>query len=105
MRKILFGVISKLGVHIRTTKSHWELISEVKHPEIKGRETEVQNCLADPDEVRISQDDEDVYLYYSRWRQKYFICVVARPLNKSGFIVTCYVTKRIQEGTLVWTKS
>ena len=103
MSKILFEVVSKLGVSIRTTESHWKLITEIKHPEIKGLESEVKLTLLDPSEIRISQDDENVYLYYSVY-EKYFLCVVARHLNHEGFIITCYLTSKIKEGERAWKK-
>jgi len=98
---IYFEVVSKLGVKIRTTKSHWDLITLIKHPIIQGLESEVKNCLCQPVEIRLSQDSKEVYLYYARWT-KYWLCVVARHLNGEGFIVTAYVTDKIKEGDVVW---
>lgn len=65
-RIVLFEVISKLNKKIRVTLYHWELISERKHIELKDREKEVELTLIDPVEVRRSQDDRDVYLYYKK---------------------------------------
>lgn len=82
---IHFEVKTQSGKIIRTTQSHWELISKLKHPEIEGKEAEVKQCLSNPIEIRKSSEDNDVYLYYHPYG-KYFICVVARHLNGEGFI-------------------
>ncbi|MBI3582471.1 MAG: DUF4258 domain-containing protein [Nitrospinae bacterium] len=100
---IYFEVKTVSGKIIRTTHSHWELISKLKHPEIDGKESEVKNCLSEPFEIRRSSEDPNVYLYYSSY-QKYFICVVARHLNGEGFIITAYLTDKIKEGEIVWKR-
>lgn len=100
---IHFEVRSALGKLIRTTHSHWELITILKHPEIDGKETEVKKCLSDPVEIRMSSEDQNVYLYYLPY-EKYYICVVARHLNEEGFIITSYITDKIKEGETVWKK-
>ena len=101
--EILFEVKTATSKVIRTTQSHWELISKLKHPEIEGKETEVKNCLINPVEIRKSSEDPDVYLYYLPYMQ-YYICVVARHLNGDGFIITAYLTDKIKEGEVVWKK-
>lgn len=88
---------------IRTTHSHWELITKVKHPEIEGKEAEVKQCLSNPVEIRKRSEDNDVYLYYHPY-EKYFICVVVRHLNGEGFIITAYITDKIKEGEIVWKR-
>ena len=98
-----FEVCSKLNRLIRITKSHWDLITLVKHPIIKGKEILVKGCLQEPREIRLSQDDKSVYLYYKQWG-KYYLCVVAKHLNKEGYIITIYATDKIKEGEKVWRK-
>jgi hypothetical protein len=91
-----FQILSKLNKLIRITKSHWDLITLVKHPIIRNKESFVKDCLQNPEEIRLSQDDKTVYLYYSRW-DKYYLCVVAKHLNGDGYIITIYITDRIKE--------
>ncbi len=100
---IYFKVKSFSGKIIRTTRSHWELITKVKHPEMKGKEAEVKECLRNPVEIRRSADDPDVYLYYLPY-DRHFICVVVRYLDGDGFIITSYITDKIKEGETVWKK-
>lgn len=101
--EIYFEVTCRLGKRIRTTKTHWSLISEVKHLEIAGQEGKVKETLIDPEIIRISEENTRVYLYYRRFG-KYYLCVVARHLNDEGFIITCYFTKKIKEGEEIWRK-
>jgi hypothetical protein len=100
---IYFEVKASTGKVIRTTRSHWELIVKLKHPEIDGKENVVKECLSNPSEVRKSSDDSDVYLYYLAY-EKYYICVIVRRLNGDGFIITAYITDRIKEGESIWKK-
>lgn len=71
--------------------------------EIEGMEEQVKKALEDPDEIRISQDDIDVYLYYRRL-DKHQIVVVARHLNDKGFIITAYITDKVKEGKQIWKR-
>ena len=100
---IYFEVKAITGKVIRTTRSHWELIAKLKHPEIDGKENEVKECLSNPSEIRKSSDDSDIYLYYLPY-MKYYICVVTRHLNGEGFIITAYITDKIKEGENIWKK-
>jgi hypothetical protein len=97
-----FEVVTPLGVCIRTTPSYWEKIITFKHPIMAGQEEAVQQTLREPSEIRQSQSDLDVYLYYKP-DPPYFICVVARHLNGDGFIITTYRTNRIKIGASIWT--
>lgn len=103
LAEIHFQVISKLKTQIRITKKYWKVIVSVKHPSIKGKEIEVKECLRNPDFIRISKSDKNVYLFYKK-QGKYFLCVVVRHFNKQGFIITTYLTYKIKEGELIWQK-
>jgi hypothetical protein len=100
---VIFSIECKSGKSIRTTRSHWELITRIKHPEVEGMEETVKECLSNPVEMRRSSEDRHVYLYYLP-AGKYFLCVVARHLNGDGFIITAYLTDKIKEGETVWKK-
>ena len=99
----LFEVSTPLGFRVRTTSPYWTILQH-KHPEIGGRLRDVQQCLTDPDQVRQSRQDAAVYLFY-RSAPPYHLCVVAKCLDGAGFIVTCYLTDAIKEGTRVWPTS
>jgi hypothetical protein len=59
----LFPVLTPLGFSVRTTANYWVLI-EAKHPKLRGRLAEVAQVLRVPEEIRRSQRDPTVYLFY-----------------------------------------
>lgn len=101
--EMAFTVKSQEGWLIQTTKTYWDIITNIKHPSVRGEEKYVKETLASPDEIRISRRDKDIYLFYKKYTNKY-LCVVTRIQKKSGFIVTVYYTRKIKEGTIKWKK-
>ncbi len=89
---------------MRVTRAYWELITTVKHPIMTGREAEVQETLTNPDEIRVSQSDPKVYLFYKSKDIKRWVCAVAKRLNDDGFLITAYPTDAIKEGVAIWPK-
>jgi hypothetical protein len=98
-----FFAATPLGFTVRTTESYWELLL-LKHPEITGRERDVQETLSRPQQIRRSLRDDKVYLFY-RAEGGYYLCVVAKALDREGFVITAYVTDSIKEGERVWPTS
>lgn len=90
-------VNSVLNKRIRITKDYWNRIVETKHKIMKGKKKIVEETLKNPDEIRISRKDQNVFLYYKRLNGKYN-CVVAKHLNGTGFIITAYITDKIKIG-------
>ena len=76
----------------------------VKHPIMSGRENQVKEVLENPDEIRRSRSDNDVYLFYKLERHKRWICAIVRRLNGDGFLITTYPTDAIKEGKQLWPK-
>lgn len=102
---IYFSVQTPKGIIIRTTKSYWVRITTVKHPSIVKYEKQVKDALQDPDEVRKSQQDERVHLYYKHIG-KLHICVVADHIQETeGYVITAYLTDRIKEGEQIYVKT
>ena len=99
--EIYFEVVSKLEKRIRTTEKYWRIITNIKHPSVKGKEAEIKRTLENPDFIRRSKTDENVYLYYKK-QNKHFLCVVVKHSDKQGFIITTYLTYKIKEGELIW---
>ncbi|WP_024750290.1 hypothetical protein [Crocosphaera subtropica] len=97
-----FEIVTPLGIKVRTTLSHWTKIITIKHPIMAGQENIVKQTLQFPTEIRRSKTDLDVYLYY-KYQLPYFVCVVAKHLNRDGFIITAYRTNNIKRGDLIWT--
>lgn len=91
---------------MRTTRQYWELILR-KHPEITGLETEVQQALRQPESIRRSTQDRQVYLFYKFYKAMlpYHLTAVVKRLNGDGFVITCYLTDKIKEGEQIWLTS
>ena len=103
-KDVLFEVMTPLGFRVRVTHGYWDLIVNVKHPVMAGREDDVRNALENPDEIRQSKSDEDVYLFYKAEREKRWICAVSKQTGESGFLITTYPTDAIKEGVQIWHK-
>jgi hypothetical protein len=100
---ILFTVPTPLGFTVRTTHQYWELIQR-KHPEVIGKEADVQGCLRQPKQVRRSTQDRAVYLFYVS-QPPYYLVVVVKRLNGTGFIITSYLSDKVKEGETAWPTS
>ena len=98
---MLFIVESKIKKKISISKEHWKHISEIKHPEVSGLENEIKQTIISPIEIKRSNSDKNVYLYYSKYKSN-FLCVVIRYLNGNGFIITIYITSKIKKGEILW---
>jgi len=100
----LIEVATPLGFTVRCTRRYWEFIVTHKHPVLRGRDAEVAQTLADPDEIRRSRKEPSVLLFYRggvpRW-----LCAVARREGGSGFLITAYPTDTIKAGEAIWTRS
>lgn len=102
--EVLFAVETPLGFHVRTTVSYWTIITTIKHPVMLGREADIQETLRTPDEVRLSQTDEQIYLFYRFDGRKRWVCAVTKRLGEDGFLVTAYRTSGIKEGIRIWPR-
>jgi hypothetical protein len=101
----LFSVATVMGFTVRVTKSQWERIISVKHPVMVGKEDDVRLGLSDPEEVRQSKVDPDVFLFYRPHGPGRWLCAVAKRVdNDDSFLITAYPTDAIKEGERRWTK-
>jgi len=98
-----FEITTPLDIHVRTTREYWGYIVNIKHRAMAGKEQIVKDTLFQPDEIRRSKVDKNVFLYYKRKDNKIY-CAVARHEGKDGFLVTAYITDKIKEGEVVWKK-
>ncbi len=99
---MLFQIPTPLGIAVRTTNAYWQYLVDKKHPIMRGKEDVVRATLSEPDEIRQSRIDEDVYLFYREFDKLY--CVVTRKAEGFGFVVTAYPTDKVKEGELVWKR-
>jgi len=101
---VLFEVETPLGFSVRTTVHYWELITTIKHPVMQGCEETIKLTLEAPDEVRLSQRDEQVYLFYRSDGERRWVCAVTKRLEGGGFLVTAYRKSGVKEGKQIWHK-
>ena len=99
-----FRVSTPIGFSVYATSLYWQFIVTVKHPNMAGREEQVQDALRSPHEIRQSRRDSSVYLFYHQERSYRWTCVVVKRLNSEGFVVTTYSTDAIKEGVSVWAR-
>jgi hypothetical protein len=99
--ELFFEVETPLGVVVRTTPAYWARIVTFKHPVMRGREELVKRALQEPTEVRRSNSDSTVHLYYVP-DPPYIVCVVVKSNEQIGFVVTAYRTDKIKEGEPLW---
>jgi len=97
--EIYFEITTPLRIKIRTTKQYWDYLINIKHQVIKGKEKIVKEVLFNPDEIRKSRTDEDVFLYYKKIDKLY--CVVTKHEGEEGFLVTAYPTDKVKEGEVI----
>mgnify|MGYP000943738358 CR=1 FL=1 len=103
--EILFEAMTPLGFRVRVTRDYWELIVSIKHPVMAGREQDVRMTLEQPDEIRQSKSDKNVYLFYKSERAKRWLCAVSKRADETeGFLITTYPTDAIKEGAQIWRK-
>ena len=100
--EILYEVETPLGFRVRVTVEYWNVIVTIKHPAMLGREADVHDVLKNPDEIRLSRKDPDVYLFYKLERIGRWVCAVTRRLDGEGFMITAYPTDAVKEGERIW---
>ena len=99
-----FEVLSKTGKIIRTSESYWKKIVAFKHPVMKGKKRFVKKAIEEPDAIKQSEKDENVFLYYRKFIRRY-VCVVVRHENGGGFIISIFPVDVVKKGKIVYEKS
>ncbi len=100
---IIFSSPCVLGKRIRLSETRWTLICTRKHPELAGRQVLVARPIHDAVFVRRSRYDSSIYLYYLAYNE-YWLCVVCRIENGTGYVVTAYLTDRMKKWDDLWTR-
>jgi hypothetical protein len=103
-RDTLFKARTPLGFTVRVTRSQWTVITTIKHPVMAGCEAEVRIVLEEPEEIRRSKSDANVYLFYRSRHTRRWVCAVTKREDGSGFLITAYPTDAIKEGERIWPK-
>jgi hypothetical protein len=101
---LFIEIVTPLGFSVRCTKDYWDFIVSEKHPTLKNHEEDIKKVLSDPDEIRRSKKDHDVFLFYRGQSPRWF-CAVTKRENGNGFLITAYPTDAIKAGEVIWKKS
>lgn len=88
------------GRELRLTAERLEHIE--RRPEMTDQLGNLERTLADPDEVRVSNQDEAVQLFYRHFprtpvTEKYLL-VVANVGSNDPFVITAFFTDRVKSG-------
>ena len=100
----LFEIMTPLGFKVRVTRANWELIVSIKHPVMANKLSNVQDTLKNPDEIRLSKSDPNVYLFYKSQHIGRWVCAVSKQIDYEGFLITAYPTDAIKEGEHIWPR-
>lgn len=69
---------------------------------MRDRLSIVKEVLHNPDEIRKSKVDNNIFLYYRHSDKLY--CAVCRHIDGEGYLITAYPTDKIKEGQVIWKK-
>ena len=87
-------VVSVNGIPIRLTQERWAHISE-EHGELADMQTSVMDVVASP--LRIYAGHEGELLAVREVEAGKMLVVVYRELEVDGFVITAFMTRRIQQ--------
>lgn len=89
------------GTEIRLTDERREHIE--RRPEMENQLERIEETLQDPDELRVSDQDETVRLYHRRYAEtpvtEKILLVVVKYDVDSPFVITAFFTDRLKSGT------
>lgn len=85
---------------VRLTDERLEHIEQ--RPEMEGQTDRVEETLKEPGDVRKSEQDEAVFLYYRQYDEtpvtEKYLLVVVKVGTESPFVITAFYTDRIKSG-------
>lgn len=93
---VLF-VESTLGVRIKIVLTGWNLISEIKHPELSGKLLDAIETLKKPNIVLRDKKDASVFHYHRKVNGKY-LRLVCKHYNDEGFLITAHYIRKPKGG-------
>ena len=93
---MIFEITDKSKRNIRLTKERWKHIN-ADHPEVAPLLEEVKTTLQIPTKITSFEYDETIHHYYRHRKENAdYLQIVVKYLNGDGFIITAYLTKKIQ---------
>jgi hypothetical protein len=105
MSEVVFEVVSKLSKKVTLKITGYKHISE-RHPEVSGEFEKMKETLVNPQIIRRSMYDENVWLFYRLFRKtpvsRKYLMVGVRLFNNEGIVITGYFTDKIKMGDEIW---
>lgn len=101
---VLIDVVTPLGFSVQVVRAAWDAIIELKHPEMRGRHSEVALTLSNPDQVRFSVKSRSTLLFYRSSGSHSWVVAVTKRDGPDGYLVTTYESENIKSGGLAWHK-
>jgi hypothetical protein len=94
------------GRQIRLTQER--LAHLLRHPEMDGQITRVQETLLQPELVVSTVVNQDVFVYHRYYQTtpvtSKFLLVVVKQTTDDAFILTAFFSNRQKKGKIVWQK-
>ena len=91
------------GRTIRLTDERLEHIE--RRPEMWGQQDRIEETLRDPDEIRESDHDKTIHVYYRHYSStpvtEKWLTVVSKVAADDPFVITAFYTDRIKSGTII----
>ena len=103
-KRIILDVVTPLGDRVILTRDRWREIVQYKHPALAGHESELGECLRDPDAIRSSAKDPEVHLYYRVADRGHLCAVIGGEDRKQRFVITAYFTQSLKAGHELWKR-
>jgi hypothetical protein len=105
MSEVVFEVGSKFSKKIVLTKRAYGHISE-RHPEVSAVLKMIKQTLVDPQVIRKSTYDDNVWLFYRLFNKtpvgRKYLMVGVKLYNDHGTVITSYFTDKIKLGDQIW---
>ncbi len=96
---------SPLDGVVRLTQERWEHIEEKRRQRERRPDIDmITQTLKEPEEIRASNHNPEVHLYYRAYGNRWAVVVVKQG-PQGSFILTAYIADRIKQGGLLWRKS
>lgn len=103
---IIGETTSKNSVKIRLTSERWKHIT-YSHKEIgPGNFSEILKTVKDPDAI-LEGDSGELFAAKQKARSKYWLVVIYKEENNTGFVITAYITtdaKWLFKRKVTWSK-
>lgn len=99
----MYRLTDVTGQDLRLTDERLEHIE--RRPEMVGQLESIKETVAEPDEVRVSDQDDTVRLFYRHYPEtpvsEKYLLVVAKVTIPDPFVITAFFPDRLRSGRTV----